>query len=333
MAMIEYCAWVLSKAAQSSLKLTDICKKNSNAMHRSAFYIMSILSPLFFLACKSLENRPVAAPAGFDWQGHRGCRGLFPENSIPAFLHALEYPEVVTLELDLAVSKDKRLIVSHEPWMSASICSLPNGDSIPAAAAEQYLIYQYSAEEIRQFDCGSRGNPRFPQQQKTRTWKPTLQEVVEAVRRLYPEKKVRWNIEIKSAPDWDGLRTPPIEEFAELVIREVKALQLESSVVVQSFDVRPLQILHQRAGNLRLAFLVENTAGMDANLEKLGFTPHIYSPYYLFVDRKMVNTCKKKGMQLIPWTVNDVQSMRRLIRLGVDGIITDYPNLIAKTNQ
>lgn len=285
-----------------------------------------MFTALTFIACKSLETRPVKAPAGFDWQGHRGSRGLMPENSLPAFLKALEYPSVLTLELDLAVSKDRQLIVSHEPWFNPAICRQPNGDSIRRQDEEKMLLYALTADEIRGYDCGSMGHPRFPRQQKMRVYKPTLREVVAAARAVRPD--IRWNIEIKSQPAWDGLRHPPVAEFVALVIGEIRALGLDKTATVQSFDVRALRELHRQAPDLTLAFLVENTQGLEANLAKLDFTPAIYSPYYLFVDAALVKKCREKNMQLVPWTVNDVKSMRRLIRLGVNGIITDYPDLI-----
>ena len=284
----------------------------------------------FFFSCKTSKS-PVTAPAGFDWQAHRGCRGVMPENTVPAFLKALEYPEVTTLELDLAVSKDNQLIVSHEPWFNPVICRQPTGDSIPRRDAEKFLIYQKTVAEIRAFDCGSWGNPRFPEQQKMKAHKPTLREVVEAVRAKRPN--IRWNIEIKSQPEWDGLRHPPVEEFARLVIAELKSLGIEKSATVQSFDVRALQTVHRQAPEIQLAFLIENIRGFDANMEKLGFTPAIYSPYYQVVSKKLVRKCHARGMKLIPWTVNDVPAMRGLVRLGVDGIITDYPNRIGEVEK
>lgn len=285
-----------------------------------------MLTALTFFACKTTETHPVAVPKGFDWQGHRGCRGLRPENALPAFLKALEFPQVTTLELDLAVSKDNQLIVSHEPWFNPAICLQPNGDSIRKKDAEKGLIYEKTAAEIRTFDCGSLGNPRFPEQQKLKTYKPTLREVVEAVRPL--RRDIRWNIEIKSQPEWDGLRHPPVEEFVRLAVSEIRALGLEKSATIQSFDVRALNALHRQAPDFQLAFLIENINSLEANLARLEFTPAIYSPYYLLVNKKLVRKCHARQMKLVPWTVNDVKSMRRLIRLGVDGIITDYPNLI-----
>lgn len=291
-----------------------------------------MLSAISFLTCKVTETKPVPAPAGFDWQGHRGCRGLMPENSVPAFLRALEFPQVVTLELDLAVTKDKQLVVSHEPWFNPAICRRNNGDTLGAGEVEKELIYSKTVAEIRAFDCGSWGNPRFPQQQKMSTYKPTLREVVAAVQSKYPGRVVRWNMEIKTeaGPGWDGVRTPPVDEFARLVVDELRALRLESVTTIQSFDVRALQATRKLDPKLTLALLIENLKGFEANLESLGFTPAIYSPYYLMVDKKLVGQCKARNIRLVPWTVNDVPAMRRLIRLGVDGIITDYPDKIAE---
>lgn len=292
-----------------------------------------LLCLLVVSTCKPLENKSLTTPLAFDWQGHRGARGLAPENTIPAFLRALQFPQITTLELDLAVSKDHQLIVSHEPWFNPDICLRPDGSRIPAAEAEKLFLYQLSAADIRAYDCGSLRHPRFPEQTPTSAHKPTLREVVEAVRSAYPNRPVRWNLEIKSRPEWDGVRTPPVDTFARLVVEEVAALHLQTSCTVQSFDPRALRAVRAQNPNLTLALLVENVLGPAKNLERLGFTPAIYSPYYLLVNRSTVRFCRQKGMQLIPWTVNDPDAMRRLLQLGVDGIITDYPNRIPQSGQ
>jgi glycerophosphoryl diester phosphodiesterase len=293
--------------------------------------LIAMFSFLPFFACKTVISKaPIAPPKDFDWQGHRGARGLMPENTVPAFLAALAYPQVSTLELDLAVSKDNQLIVSHEPWFNPIICMTPNGDTIHRKEGEKYLIYQLTVQEIRGFDCGMLSNPRFPLQQKKAAYKPTLREVVEAVKAHDPErfKTLRWNIEIKSNPDWDGTRHPPIEAYSTLVVKTLRDLGIDRNCNVQSFDLRPLQIINRMAPDIPLAYLIENIQSFEANLKTLGFLPAIYSPYYLRVSKKLIKNCHKRNMKIIPWTVNDVGSMRQLIRMGVDGIITDYPNLI-----
>lgn len=287
---------------------------------------MAILAALTFFACKTTENRPVKIPAGFDWQGHRGCRGLMPENSLPAFLHALDFQDVTTLELDLAVSKDRQLIVSHEPFFNPEICLQPDGSPIGKNDMERFPLYALTAEEIKAYDCGTVAYPRFPNQQKIKVYKPTFKEVVTAAVAKRPG--IRWNIEIKTEPQWDGVFHPPVADFCEMVVAALKELGIEKTTTVQSFDVRALNIMHRIAPEIRLAYLIENVDSLEKNLTKIDFVPDIYSPYYLTVNKKMVRQCREKHMDLIPWTVNDVKSMRRLIRLGVTGIITDYPDLI-----
>ncbi len=292
-----------------------------------------VLSIALISACRFMDDRPIEVPAAFDWQGHRGARGLAPENSIPCFLRALQFPQVTTLELDLAVSKDHQLIVSHEPWFHPDICLQPDGSRIPKQQAEQQRLYQLTAEEIRAYDCGRLRHPRFPEQMPHPAYKPTLREVVEAVRAAHPYRAVRWNIEIKSRPEWDGVFTPPIDTFARLVVEAIADLGLQEHCTVQSFDPRALRAVRALAPNLRLALLVENLQGPEKNVEALGFTPAVYSPYHALVSRSLVRFCRQRGMALIPWTVNDVPTMRRLIRLGVDGIITDYPDRIGRVGR
>ncbi len=269
----------------------------------------------------------------FDWQGHRGCRGLLPENTIPAFLKALEFPQVTTLELDLAVSKNGELIVSHEPWMSESTCSKPDGTPVTKAEAMGLRIMDMTYEEIKLYDCGSRGNARFPQQQKMKVHKPSLEDMVMAVRQHCEAKKMimpRFNIEIKSHPDGDGIFTPKVDDFAKLVVAELERLKISDRSCIQSFDVRPLQAVKKLAPTLTLALLVENEDGFEKNLQLLGFQPDIYSVDYKLLRKRDVKALHRQGIKVIPWTVNDLKSMKKLRRWKVDGIITDYPNLIAE---
>lgn len=292
-----------------------------------AFGLFSLLLSLQPITAQKMHHDKKA----FDWQGHRGCRGLLPENSIPAFLKALEFPAITTLELDLAVSKDHELIISHEPWMSESICTKPDGTPVQKAEAMSLKIMALTYEEIKKYDSGSRGNARFPEQVKMKVHKPSLEDMVAAVReycKMHDRPLPRFNIEIKSMPQGDSVFTPPIKDFVKLVLAELERLKIKELSCVQSFDVRPLQLIHEIDPSVTLAFLVENMDGVEKNLEKLGFTPQIYSCYYLLLRKKNVEALHEKGMQVIPWTVNSAKAMKKLIRWKVDGIITDYPNLI-----
>lgn len=253
---------------------------------------------------------------------------MLPENSIPAFLKALELG-VNTLELDVVVSKDSQLVVSHEPWFNATICTDPQGKPLDSLAGTKLNIYQMTLADIQAYDCGSIQNPRFPEQQTQKAAKPTLREVVEAVK-AYCEAQKRplplFNIETKSLPQGDDLYHPRPNRFAALLYAEIKALGLEEYAFVQSFDVRTLQAMRQLAPSLPLVLLVENQDGLDANLERLGFIPQVYSPYFKLLDASVVSLAQAKGMKVIPWTVNEPDDMRKMRQMGVDGLITDYPD-------
>jgi glycerophosphoryl diester phosphodiesterase len=268
----------------------------------------------------------------FDVQGHRGCRGLRPENTVPAFLLALD-SGVTTLEMDVVITRDRQVVVSHEPWMSGSICLDPAGKEIALKDTLKHNIYALTYEEVRRYDCGSKGNERFPEQLKMAAYKPLLKDVIVAVEnhiKNHTKYEVDYNIEIKSDPRGDDKYHPKPEEFTKLVYDLVDQYLPMSRVVIQSFDFRALKHLHTQYPDLRTAALIESKKSLEANLKALGFTPSIYSPYYKFVTPDMVKQCKVLKMRLIPWTVNDEREMLALKGMGVDGLITDYPDRAAK---
>jgi glycerophosphoryl diester phosphodiesterase len=268
----------------------------------------------------------------FDVQGHRGARGLMPENSIPGFLRAMDLG-VTTIELDVVVTKDKKLVVSHEPWMSSSICMDPAGQGVTEKEQKKFNIYQLSYDEVKAFDCGSRGNPAFPQQEKVQVIKPLLSDVIVAVEthiKSYASYEVDYNIEIKSTPAGDKKFHPTIEEYSDLVYNLVDQYIPLERLVIQSFDFRVLKYWRQKYPQIRLAALVENTKSIEANLEALGFKPSIYSPFFKLLSKDKVTHLRQQKIRVIPWTVNEVSDMLSLKGMGVDGFITDYPDRAAK---
>lgn len=279
---------------------------------------------LFFI---TLMANTLAAQ-DFDWQGHRGARGLAPENTLPAFRKALDLG-VKTLELDVVVSADGQVVVSHEAWMNPEICTQPSGERIGALEAKRFNLYKMAYAEIKQFDCGQKKHPRFPEQVSEPAYKPLLREVIEAAD-AYAQEKGRplpfYNIEIKSEAKLEGLFQPDIALFCRLVYAIVKQTGITTRSTLQSFDVRVLQTLHKMDKSLTLAMLEEKPYRFSWNLFKLGFRPAIYSPYYRWVTARLVQKIHRKGMKIVPWTVNNPEDMQRLRKLGVDGIITDYPN-------
>lgn len=282
-----------------------------------------------FFSCPPLKAQ-LYTPK-FDLQGHRGARGLMPENTIPAFILALD-SGATTIELDLAVTKDKQLVVSHEPWMSASICLQSDSSVIREKDERNHNIYQLTYDHVKEYDCGSKANERFPQQQKMKIAKPLLVDVIVAVEdhiKNFTQYEVDYNIEIKSTPEGDNKFHPTPEVFSDLVFEVIDQYLPLERVVIQSFDFRVLQYWHKKYPQVRLAALVENTRSIDANLGELGFKPAIYSPYFELLNKEKVRYLHQQRIRVIPWTVNEVKDMKQMLNIGVDGFITDYPDRAA----
>ncbi|PKD18815.1 glycerophosphodiester phosphodiesterase [Salegentibacter salinarum] len=263
-------------------------------------------------------------------QGHRGDRGNLPENSIPAFLSAVEKGADV-LELDVVVSQDKKIVVSHEPVMLALYMLTPDGDSIAKENEKDYNLYKMDYDSIRKFDSGSRKNRLFPDQKSQKTYKPLLSEVIDTVENYIQVNdldEVKYNIEIKSSERNYGIFQPEPDEFVDLVMNIVVEKGIKDKVNLQSFDVHILQILNEKYPDTEVAYLVSKE-GIDKNLEKLEFVPDIYSPNYkLLKSKEVVDSIKERNMVLIPWTVNEEEDINRMLELEVDGIITDYPERV-----
>lgn len=265
----------------------------------------------------------------FDLQGHRGARGLMPENTIPAFLEALNYG-VTTLELDVVMTKDGQVLVSHEPYMSSEMCLKPDGTTISPEEELKHNIFKMTYAETQQYDCGMKPHPRFPQQRKMKATKPLLKHVIAAAEdhiKSYTSYEVDYNIELKSVKGEERKFQLSVEEFSDQVYHVINNYLPWERVVIQSFDFRVLKYFHKKYPHVRLSALVENTLSPEANLKALGFTPSVYSPdFTLLKSQATVTALKKKKIRVIPWTVNEPIDMKKLKSWGVDGIITDYPN-------
>jgi glycerophosphoryl diester phosphodiesterase len=264
-------------------------------------------------------------------QGHRGCRGLYPENSIPAFEHALNLG-VRVLEMDVCLSADGQVVVSHEPYMNARYASHPSGNPVLKEEESRLNLYQIPYSEIKRFDVGSRGNASFPEQKKVSTCKPLLSEVLalgEAFRKKTGEA-IYYNIEIKSEPSEYGHSQPAsIKDFSDRVQRVIRAHVANPFIILQSFDFAVLAYYHQVYPEVRLSALVESESP-QYTLDVLGFTPAIFSSSYQHLTPEMIQFCHSKGMQVVPWTINSTEKMQQFEAWGVDGIITDYPNRAPK---
>ncbi len=285
-----------------------------------------------FLLLIIFTSPEIMAQKNIDIQGHRGCRGLMPENTIPAMLKALQL-NVNTLEMDVVITSDKQVILSHEPFFSHEISLKPNSEPITEAEEKSFNIYKMTYDQTQTFDVGLKQHPRFPDQEKLAVTKPLLSAVINSAESFVLKnslKKPFYNIEIKSAKDGDRIFHPSPEEYVKLVMKVINEKNISDRVIIQSFDIRSLKVMHQYYPEIKTALLVENNADIKSQLKNLGFKPDIYSPDYNLVNLKMIKYCHKKGIKIIPWTVNTVPEMEDLIKQEVDGLITDYPNLAQK---
>ena len=231
-------------------------------------------------------NKNVVPVYKVDVQGHRGARAVYPENSTEGFIYALEQG-VTTLEMDVVITKDSQVVLSHEPWMGFEICLDTTGKEIIENEQMQYNIYKMSYTEVLQFDCGSKPHPRFPQQQKMETTKPLLSDVIDTIEKLIAEKNlptVYYNIETKCLPEGDNIFHPTPEIFSELLLKVIREKQIAERVFIQSFDVRTLQYIHSNYAEIKTVLLIENEKTPEENLKLLGYTPNVYSPYYKLVN-------------------------------------------------
>ena len=252
---------------------------------------------------------------------HRGCSGPFPANAVKAFLEAAR-TGCHWLEMDVVITGDNDVLVSHEPWMDPATCTDPAGKPLSAEAGRSANIFTMTVEEVQRYHLlpASAFAP----------WKPTLTEVHAHVHRECAENSMlmpRFNIEVKSDPAWYGTFQPSPAVFAQRLVQEIHVVGLHGYCLVQSFDPAILEAMHRTDPSIPLALLVENKASVAENLRLLDFLPAYYSPEHHLIDGGTMGELRNKGIGLLAWTVNEEADMRRMIELGVDGLITDRPDL------
>jgi glycerophosphoryl diester phosphodiesterase len=290
---------------------------------------------LFYMSCSSpkhFHSSPLGDGGGvFDKEGHRGCRGLMPENTIPAMIKGLDLG-VTTLEMDIAITKDKQPVLSHEPWFAQDITTKPDGTFMKGLEEKRFVIYWMTYEQVKTFDVGMKPHPRFPRQQKMKAVKPLLRDVIDSCEghAKATSRPLPWyNIETKTDPVLDSVFHPMPVEFVDLLMSVILEKRIEERTVIQSFDFRTLQYLHQKYPTIKTSMLIEDSdkRGLDDQIKALGFSPTIYSPEYSLVNDDLIKKCHQQNIRIIPWTVNDKSTIDKLKEMGVDGIITDYPDL------
>ncbi len=254
--------------------------------------------------------------------GHRGFRGLYPENSIKGFIEAKK-AGAHAIELDLVLTKDLKLVVNHDPWLKSGNYMINKLGHVPEYDVN---LYEKDLIDIQQYALGTKRNLKFSNQIPFPHQIPSFEEVI-----LHPDlQDVFWNIEVKSDEKWYGIHQIHPKEYATLVHEFIIEHRLINNCLVQAFDTNILNELNQLNPTYPLGFLVENQLGFEKNLDRLNFKPDFYNPDEVLVNKTLINQVHSLGIRCLVWTVNDNERAQELIDWEVDGLITDYPNLFLK---
>ncbi len=294
-------------------------------MKKSKFAAM-VLSIALLTACG--ENPEVIV------QGHRGGAGLMPENTIEAMKNALDLG-VDMLELDLNVSRDGQVVVSHDPFMNGGFVLTPDGEEIEKSHEREYLIYKMEYDSIRRFDIGSKPYATFPQQKKLKSYKPLASELIDSVEAYAKRRGIAaplYNIEIKSNESLEKVGSvAPYEEFVDRCMAVLESKALGERLIVQSFDTRALNYLNERYPNVTLSYLVSSRhKDLVKSLSRIEFRPEWCSPHYSLLTPDLVAEFKEMGIKLAPWTVDKDADLESMVDMGVESIITNYPDKLLK---
>lgn len=275
-------------------------------------------------------NIPDSFPKTFWMEGHRGAKGLSPENTIPSMIKAIQHGANF-IEVDLYLTKDSQLLVAHDAFPNVRHTTWDDGRELTKEEAKQYVFTQSNYEDLKKFDVGSKPYEGWPEQENIKVHMPTFGELidsVEAYTKANGLNPVIYNIEIKSAIDMQekGYSAPP-ELLVDKTIELVKSKPIGDRYYIQSFDKRVLIYSKQKYPEVPLGFLTgDKNVSMSQHLDELGFTPDMYIPAFGITTKELIDSAHAIGMKFVNWTVNDPADMQRLIDWGVDGIITDYMN-------
>lgn len=297
--------------------------------YRFPIAIIATLAIASSCGIKKVSNNELSFPS-FAYEGHRGARGLYPENSIGAMKVAMDFPKVTTLEMDCHITQDKKVVVYHDDFLNPKFVTYADGKEL-TGEDNRGLVYNYTYDQLQQFDLGLKGNVDFPQQKKVSTKISLLEDLIDESEKYASAqgKKMFYNIETKSKEKKDNVSHPEPKEFSDLLLDVVFQKGIDARTVIQSFDKRTIQYINKQYPTIRTSFLIDakNTKTPDQLVQELGFTPFIISPNYKIVTKEFVASAHRLGIKIIPWTVNTKEEIEALKALHVDGIISDYPNL------
>ncbi len=300
----------------------------------------------FSVGCGSSPDKEVNGVAtfhsgyprsSFDFQGHRGARGLAPENTWPAFQTALSLG-VDTLELDCHLTKDNVLIIHHDHSINPELCRYPDGREVPAKNVREWTL-----AELKELDCGSLRNKKFPEQKlfpgtRLITLDEFFRNVIAYEKENPSATKVNFNIETKID---EGKDSPEVVlEYVRNMTTVVVKNNMAERTTIQSFYLPVLPEVKKLDSRIKTSALfspnywtgfwmytgIKSRAGRKIIQKAVEFQADIISPYYLYISNEFIKEARNHHLKVVPWTVNDRKKMVELMRYGVDGIITDYPN-------
>ncbi len=285
-----------------------------------------------------LPTNPVI-PDGFYLAGHRGFSAYYPENTISSFLRAIDVG-VDILELDVCISKDSKVVVSHDLYMSSDFSNKEDGSPVKKVEENNYILYQMLYEDIKKFDVGSRTTSYSTIRNLYPEYKPLLSEVFEKCEKYILDNNKRsviYLIELKSNRFPEGKWQPAsTDEYCKLVNDVIKTID-SKKIIINSFDGVLLNKWHQNQElgileNIPLGYIVnDTTVTAETFIKRLGFRPELFEPYYNYKSLKNdIDYCHSIDSKIFTWTVNDSNSMKLLKNINVDGIITDFPNTYFK---
>ncbi|MBL7715602.1 MAG: glycerophosphodiester phosphodiesterase [Bdellovibrionales bacterium] len=267
-----------------------------------------------------------ALAASIEVHGHRGARAVLPENSMPAFEYALK-AGVDVIELDLGVTKDRHLVILHDPVINPLICRDTTKSKVGSLIRKPIAVFEETLARVKQFDCGSMKNLRFLKQKKVPgTLIPTLDEFFTWINASTDPKAktVRFNIEMKSEEATPNLAPPPAE-FAKLLVDMLNKHAVLNRTIIQSFDHRTLLEAKKLAPTATLSALIEDRPKKSLVEVTQSAGAQVVSPNHEWLTAKDVEECHKAGIKVVPWTANDKKDWKKLVSFGVDGIISDDP--------
>ena len=282
----------------------------------------------FFAAAAVVLSACTETPQ-IDLQAHRGGAGLMPENTVSAMRNALDLRQINTLEFDLQLSADGKVVVSHDNYFHPRYSTRPDGTLIQADDPKEYL-YTMPYDSILKYDVGMRFVERWPQQKKLAEVKPLASDLIDFTEAYAAEiglKPVNYNIEIKSAAgEGEGTLWPDYVTFCDTCIPLLLGKNLGSRLIVQTFDRRALEYIHGKWPEVILSFLTEDEDNIEDILSSISFTPQWWSPNHEVVTPENVAYCHERGIKVVPWTVDDPAEIRRMADCGVEAIISNYPD-------